>query len=90
MRCARSFPAYPFSKNLTERPEPEKTPGIVSLLKRAGTISGDMKARDSVRHLALYVDPKMPEVRLRDRKSFDRAVEIGHEDACATNRTPAI
>ncbi len=61
-----------------------KIPGIVSLLLRAGTISGDMKARDSVRHLALYVDPKMPEVGLHDWKSFDRAVEIGYEDACAT------
>lgn len=61
-----------------------KIPGIVSLLMRAGTISGDMKARDSVRHLALYVDPKMPEVGLREWESFDRAVEIGYEEACAT------
>jgi NTE family protein len=61
-----------------------KIPGIVSLLMRAGTISGDMKARESARHLALYVEPRMPEVELRDWDAFDRAVEIGYQEACAS------
>ena len=61
----------------------KKFPGIVSLLLRAGTISGDMKARDSKRHLALFIDPVMPDMELRDWQSFDQAVQVGYENAVA-------
>lgn len=56
-----------------------KIPGIISLLMRAGTISGDMRAREAVRHLALFVEPQMPKVGLRDWQSFDHAVTAGYE-----------
>lgn len=59
----------------------KKIPGIVSLLLRAGTISGDMKARDSKRHLALFLDPGMPDLELYDWQSFDQAMQVGYENA---------
>ncbi|MQA64658.1 MAG: cyclic nucleotide-binding domain-containing protein [Alphaproteobacteria bacterium] len=58
-----------------------KIPGIISLLMRAGTISGDMRAREAVRHLSLFVEPVMPEVGLRDWKSFQFAIDAGYEAA---------
>ena len=56
-----------------------KIPGIISLLMRAGTISGDMRAREAVRHLSLFVEPVMPEVGLREWKSFESAIAAGYE-----------
>jgi NTE family protein len=58
-----------------------KIPGIISLLMRAGTISGDMRAREAVRHLSLFIEPVMPEVGLRDWKSFESAIAAGYEAA---------
>jgi NTE family protein len=57
----------------------KKYPGIISLLMRAGTISGDMRAREARRHLSLFIEPEMPNVGLRDWQSFDHAVRAGYE-----------
>jgi NTE family protein len=57
----------------------KKYPGIISLLMRAGTISGDMRAREARRHLSLFIEPEMPNIGLRDWQSFDDAVRAGYE-----------
>lgn len=58
-----------------------RLPNIVTLLMRAGTISGDMRAREAVRHLSLYVEPDMPGIELRDWHEFERGIRAGYEAA---------
>ena len=81
---ARPFDAVPHdfdSKSLFWhwRNRYKKYPGIVSLLMRAGTISGDMRAREARRHLSLFIEPEMPNIGLRDWQSFDTAARTGYE-----------
>jgi NTE family protein len=55
-------------------------PGIVSLLLRAATVGGTIQTRSSRDHADLVLAPPMQNIRIRDWKSFDHAIEEGYRD----------
>jgi NTE family protein len=60
------------------------TPSIVSILMRSGTVGSEAQRR-VVREQADYLfEPPLPDIGLRDWKSFDRAIAEGYENALAT------
>ncbi len=59
------------------------TPSIVSILMRSGTVGSEAQRR-VVREQADYLfEPPLPDIGLRDWKSFDRAIAEGYEHAQA-------
>jgi NTE family protein len=57
------------------------TPSIVSILMRSGTVGSEAQRR-VVREQADYLfEPPLPDIGLRDWKSFDRAIAEGYEHA---------
>ena len=56
-----------------------RTPGIVSLLMRAGTVSSEAQTRAYREQVDLLLEPPTHEVDLLDWSAFDRAVELGYE-----------
>lgn len=54
------------------------TPGIVSLLMRAGTVSSEAQTRACREQVTLLLEPPTHGVDLLDWGSFDRAVELGY------------
>ncbi len=54
------------------------TPGIVSLLMRAGTVSSEAQSRAVREQVTLLLEPPTHGVDLLDWGSFDRAVELGY------------
>jgi NTE family protein len=59
------------------------TPSIVSILMRSGTVGSEAQRR-VVREQADYLfEPPLPDIGLRDWKSFDQAIEEGYEHAQA-------
>jgi NTE family protein len=60
------------------------SPSIVSILMRSGTVGSEAQRR-VVREQADYLfEPPLPDIGLRDWKSFDRAIAEGYENALAT------
>jgi NTE family protein len=55
-------------------------PGIVSLLLRAATVGGTIQTRNSREHADLVLAPPMQDIRIRDWRSFDHAIEEGYRD----------
>ena len=55
-------------------------PGIVSMLLRAATVGGSIQSRNSREHADLVLAPPMQDIRIRDWKSFDHAIEAGYRD----------
>lgn len=53
-------------------------PSIISLLMRAGTVSGDIQTRESRRNCDLVVEPPLQTIDLRDWGAFERVVDIGY------------
>jgi NTE family protein len=59
------------------------TPSIVSILMRSGTVGSEAQRR-IVREQADYLfEPPLPDIGLRDWRSFDRAIAEGYEHAQA-------
>ena len=59
------------------------TPSIVSILMRSGTVGSEAQRR-VVREQADYLfEPPLPDIGLRDWRSFDRAIAEGYEHALA-------
>jgi NTE family protein len=59
------------------------TPSIVSILMRSGTVGSEAQRR-VVREQADYLfEPTLPDIGLRDWRSFDRAIAEGYEHALA-------
>jgi len=59
------------------------TPSIVSILMRSGTVGSEAQRR-VVREQADYLfEPALPDIGLRDWRSFDRAIAEGYEHAQA-------
>ncbi|MBV9992026.1 MAG: patatin-like phospholipase family protein [Alphaproteobacteria bacterium] len=57
------------------------TPSIISILMRSGTVGSEAQRR-VVREQADYLfEPPLPDIGLRDWKSFDRAIAEGYEHA---------
>ena len=57
------------------------TPSIVSILMRSGTVGSEAQRR-VVREQANYLfEPPLPDIGLRDWKSFDQAIAEGYEHA---------
>jgi NTE family protein len=60
------------------------SPSIISILMRSGTVGSEAQRR-VVREQADYLfEPPLPDIGLRDWKSFDRAIAEGYENAQAT------
>jgi NTE family protein len=58
-----------------------RAPGIVSILLRAATVGSDAETLLSRAHTDLLFEPPLPDIAIRDWKSFDRAVEAGYRYA---------
>ena len=62
------------------------TPSIVSILMRSGTVGSEAQRR-VVREQADYLfEPPLPDIGLRDWKSFDQAIAEGYEHAAGDDR----
>lgn len=56
-----------------------RTPGILRLLMRAGTISSEMQARECRKMVTLLLEPPLTNIDLLSWRSFERAVEAGYQ-----------
>ncbi len=65
-------------KAFVSAPAEVKTPGIVRLLMRAGTVSSEVQARACRRMADLLLEPPLSNVDMLNWQSFDLAVEIGY------------
>ncbi len=59
-------------------------PPIISVLMRAGTVSGEQQNRQQASDADLVIDPPLGKIEIRDWKAFDQAVAIGYEHAVVT------
>jgi NTE family protein len=57
------------------------TPSIVSILMRSGTVGSEAQRRIVREQADLLFEPPLPDIGLRDWKSFDRAVAEGYAHA---------
>ncbi|MCG8562418.1 MAG: patatin-like phospholipase family protein [Hyphomicrobiales bacterium] len=56
-------------------------PPIVSILMRAGTVSGEPYLAEQARAADLLIEPPLGDIDIRNWRAFDQAVEIGYEHA---------
>ena len=54
-------------------------PPIISVLMRAGTVTGEEQSRQQARDADLVIEPPLGDIDIRDWKAFDHAVSIGYE-----------
>ena len=59
-------------------------PSIVSILMRSGTVGSEAQRRVVREQVDYLFEPPLPDIGLRDWKSFDRAIAEGYEHAIAT------
>ena len=56
-------------------------PPIISLLMRAGTLTGEQQTRRQASDADLIIVPPLGDIEIRDWKAFDQSIEIGYKFA---------
>lgn len=54
-------------------------PPIISVLMRAGTVSGEQQTRQQASDADLVIEPPLGKIEIRDWKAFNQAIDIGYE-----------
>ncbi|MDH3741856.1 MAG: patatin-like phospholipase family protein [Hyphomicrobiales bacterium] len=54
-------------------------PPIISVLMRAGTVSGEQQTRQQASDADLVIEPPLGNIEIRDWKAFNQAIDIGYE-----------
>ncbi len=58
-----------------------RSPPIVAILMRSGTMTGHAQNQQQARAATLLLEPPLGEIDIRDWRAFDRAVKIGYDYA---------